>query len=213
MPRPEVAIHRVEPADVTANFTRELQAVALKGWSATTCRSEEELRVQFNPDSSSHVARVRSTYKQYADRDKGGLFIAETDRGTTIAGFILAAEDVSGSRLQRAYKRIVHPEKVYAHIRHIAVADPRQKIGGLLVSGALETFDREKVPTAYIFDENETAQKTFAGWGFTRDPADQEPKVIEDYFGETAGAVYQRRYTAESGAAVIAMIQAQQSLD
>lgn len=209
----ETLVHNVYPESITATFTRELQDIALRGWAASTGRSDAELRTQFNSQSSRHVAGVREIYKRYAAQEAGGLVIATGQDDADIRGFALAANDISGNYLAQAYKRTFDRKKVYAHIRHVCVDVPYQGlgIGNRLVTEVLQSFEPTQKPTAYVFDENSVAIAGIKRLGFNLSPPDQEPKKIEGYFGENAPAVYQRRYEAASVAAVLNVIAASQN--
>jgi GNAT superfamily N-acetyltransferase len=209
---PLVHIEQLGPSDVSDELTRYLQVIALSGWSkALPERSLEELQYRFNPFTAEHIKEVHKIYQQFAGH--GGLFTAvPTESSLPLpVGFLLLHEEVSGNPAEQHYKRLFHPGKVYAHARHLAVAARWQRQGvathllhrGLSLSVEQEIFKEEQIPTGHAFAEDVGAIALLGKSGYKVDPPDQQPNVIEGYFGPNARPVEQYRHAGINVATVI----------
>lgn len=191
---------RPDPTEVTESLTQHLQGVAIRGWSkALPHRTLIELKEQFSPYDREHVAKVQKTYRHFAEH--GGLILGYDETFPDPVAFGLAANDVSGNPAVRWVKQHYRRDKVYAWVRHVCIDGVYQGRGNFypLMKEVLGSpfFTAEQVPTAYIFNENKVALGAFANLGFAKDPAEQDPKILPNYFGSFQ-PVIQYRYAAES---------------
>lgn len=191
--------------EVNLDLTRQLQAVGADAWSsALPDRGPDQIRLMFdpNPDYPGQLIEKKEMYQTYAR--EGALVVAFSKEDGQVTdeavGYIMVKNDVSG--LFSAVKRILRPSSVYAVVTQINVTEAHQGNGvgtALLKKGMVAgEFPPTRVPTAYIFDENELAKRWFGNKGFRLSPPEQKPReeAAYVYFGAANPRVNQYRYAA-----------------
>jgi len=181
--------HTFEP---TTELVLSAQEIGFRAWLAQfgAYRTSMEIRRMFDPVVPNKNAE--RLLEQMQEKAEIGLFSGIVAlRGSMEVGYAWAADDMSGGRGERFYKKHVKGRKPYAWLAQINVLPKyqRQGIGSAMMLEVLEPFDIYQRPTAYVFDENPDVLKWFRRRGFS--PSEQKPTKKYDYFGEEADPAMQ----------------------
>ena len=186
--------HTFEP---TTELVLSAQEIGFRAWLAQfgAHRTSMEIRRMFDPVVPNKNAE--KLLEQMQEKAEIGLFSGIVAlRGSMEVGYAWAADDMSGGRGERFYKKHIKGRKPYAWLAQINVLPEfqRQGIGSSMLLEVLDPFDTHQRPTAYVFDENPDVLKWFSQRGFS--PSERKPTKKYDYFGEEADPAMQRRLVA-----------------
>lgn len=93
---------------------------------------------------------------------------AHSWRPDKVLGVSLAAQDVPGNMLVRAYNRSYHPERIRARISDVSVltSEHGKGIGTALLDASLACFKPEQVPVTYVPGNNHSLIEKLGELGF-----------------------------------------------
>jgi ribosomal protein S18 acetylase RimI-like enzyme len=211
--------------EISLSLAGQIQHIALVSLKRSlTDRSEEELRVRFNPDSPDHVQEIRPGYEQYAKT--GGLVLMYVPKVTPAVGFALVKEVEASPRGQQFQMKFPpasgNPNRIgsphhrqrhsryselptYAELVQVAV-DPDYQHEGFeagLIEAAVSPLQLNQPVVSELLEEDGYTKDIFAALGFALKPPKQQPNVIEGYFGPGSQAVHAYRYEAPSVGSVV----------
>lgn len=184
---------------------KDVQRIGRAAWLAQLDkRSVSEIEHVYNPKDPRLVADQAKLIATIKRGEYLGAIVSTSGsiQRPKLAGFAAIKQDVSGNVVERFVKAKMLRRSPYATVSSINVLPEYQGlgVGSCLMWGLSESryIDDDMVPTAYVFDENQSALNFFNRLGFKKVPEDQPASPQVDYFGPNTLPPYMWRLEAKS---------------
>jgi ribosomal protein S18 acetylase RimI-like enzyme len=134
--------------------------------------------------SADHPSRQATWFAVRPNAYNRQLPAGDHVRSHDVAGYAHIKQDVSGSPAQRAVKRAIHPDKVYASLTDVNICPPEQGsgVGVALTDAALGSVkDPGQRVTTFVLGDNQALKERLAGYGFEDSGTHSRNDLIAGY--------------------------------